>query len=331
MVYAGNDLVSPIEEYKNKAIEFYKALDGREIFSMFLQKVPESFREFSSNFGICICVILISGLFSILGENFGTRAIFDIISKCVIILCCLYPLMCCLDRLERCLSSLCAYMIAFIPTSAYLHAVGGNTVTATVTTPALSYAITILEFITCSILLPCIKAMCTVMCVNLLCKKANLDGIFGLIKSFSLWVTGLSFTIFTSLISLQSLLSASADNLAMKGLKYGAARLIPIAGGMISESMRTVVASTSFIKSVTGMGGIIFVIYTILPTLFILLSGKLFFFLAGCFNSFCSNSSISSFFSSATQLLNIMLSLLLGASVSFIIMFAIFIKTTVVI
>ncbi len=328
--FGEKSLLNPLEQYKGQAMEIYKSLSGKNILNLILGGLPNAFSNILQSFNLCICVILISSIFSLLSENFKiSNNSFDIISSCIVAILSLYPIALCIESLEKCLSSICAYMISFIPISAILHTASGNSVTASITTPSISYAVTILEFLSTSLLLPCIKSMATIMCINLLCKKANLSSVFNLIKSFSLWVIGLCFTIFTSLISLQSILTASADNLAMKGIKYGVSRLIPIAGGMVSESMRTVVASTSFVKSVTGMGGVIFIIYTVLPPLLTLLSAKVFFFLTGCFSSL-SSSNLSSFFTSASSLLNLMISLLLGCSVAFIIIFGIFIKTSVV-
>ncbi len=166
-------------------------------------------------------------------------------------------------------------------------------------------------------------------CINALCKRADLSGFISFIKSFCLWVTGLAFTLFTGILSLQTILQSGADNLTLKGIKYGASRLIPIAGGMLSESMKTVIASMNYIKSVSGISGIVFIIYTVLPPICAILAAKMMFGILSAVSRSCSCKDVSSFTDGISSCLNLLSALIIGCSVSFIILLTVFIKTVV--
>ena len=224
---------------------------------------------------------------------------------------------------------MCAFMISFAPTSALLHSASGNTLTAASYSASTSASVAFLEFLSISVILPCIKAVCSMAAVGSLVKKTNLSGISKMIKSFCLWASGLSFTLFTGIISLSSLMQSSADTLTMKGLKFGAARFIPIAGGMVSESMKTVIASVSFLKSITGISGIVFIIYTVLPPICAILGAKLFFGILSALAKATNQNFAAIYIDEIYSCINILAALLIGCSLSFIILLSVFIKTTV--
>jgi stage III sporulation protein AE len=64
-------------------------------------------------------------------------------------------------------------------------------------------------------------------------------------------------TIFTGLISVQSLSGSAADGAAAKALKFGASNFIPIIGGSVSEAYSTVYAGIGVIRTGVGTLGII--------------------------------------------------------------------------
>jgi stage III sporulation protein AE len=135
--------------------------------------------------------------------------------------------------------------------------------------------------------------------------------------------------VFSGILSLRALLASGADNLALKGLKFSAARLIPIAGGMISESLKTVIATVGYIKSVTGIGGVVFIIYTVAIPLCAVITSKLCLFLLSAVAKSANLEKSASLFDGLQGCLNILSALLLGVSVSFIISIGLFIKITV--
>ena len=115
----------------------------------------------------------------------------------------------------------------------------------------------------------------------------------------------------------------------MKGLRYSASKLIPIAGGLISDSMRTVISSVGFIKSASGIGGIIFIIYTIIPPICALIMTKLLFSLTSAFAKAVDAKGFSGICEGICNVLNILSALMLSLGAAFIIMLTLFIKTAV--
>lgn len=319
-----------IEEYKAQAQDMISKLSFNNIIKLITSNLSYYLKNLVSAFGLSAATLIISIVFSSMSTSDGRYLqIFELVSKCFIIISVFPPVILCFQKVTEHIEALCGFMLSFIPTAVMLHTASGNTLSAALMSSAGQSAITVLQIVSVSAIIPLIKANCSVVTVNILCKKANLSGITSLFKSVSMWITGLYFTLFSGIMSVLSLLQSSADSLAMKGLKYSAAKLIPIAGSMVSESMKTVITSIGFIKSVTGAAGIVFIIYTIIPPICLLLITKLYLSILSALSKATSNEGFSGYFDGISSCLNLLLALLISCSVSFIIMLALFMKTNV--
>lgn len=325
--FALEDLVS---EAVNKTAVILEKLKPENILGLLTSNLISFSKSLVVSFGLCLGVILISSVFSVLKVSFSdSENLFEIISCCLTIIIVFSPLAECFIKVQEHIEAICGFMISLTPTCVLLHTASGNTLSASLMSSATNGIITLLETLSVSLILPLAKATLTLTTANSICKNPHLTAINNTARNICLWITGLSFTLFTGILSLQSILQSGADNLAMKGLKYGAAKLIPIAGSMISESMKTVVTGVGYIKSVTGISGIIFIIYALIPPLCFILLTKLYLSLLSTASKICDTNTFSGFFDSANGIVNILLSVLLSISVSLIIILSIFIKTTV--
>ena len=333
-VYAQESDINIFERLEQAKTEFEEAtqkLNPESILSLITSNLTANIKKTSAYFCAAVSVILISSIFASISGEGSSGKVLDLVGDCCII-CCIFPaIVLCFENAQEHIEAICGFMISFIPVGAGLHAASGSTFSAALLSGMGSGAISILQVICASLILPLIKANCSIIAANSLCKKVNLSGISSLLKSISLWITGLYFTIFTGIITLSTTLQSSADNLAMKGIKYGAAKLIPIAGGLVSESMKTVIASAAFIKSTTGATGIAFILYTLIPPLCLLLITKFEISILSAFSKAINSNSAASFLDSLNSCMNILLALLISCSLAFIIMLSVFMKTNVTI
>ena len=67
------------------------------------------------------------------------------------------------------------------------------------------------------------------------------------------------------LLSIKIGISAAGDSVAMRGAKIFASNAIPVVGSAVGDSLRTLAASLSYIKSVSGAVGMILVLLLFLP------------------------------------------------------------------
>lgn len=321
---------SQLDKAAENAKKFTEALSIRKIFDALTLNLSDALRALSLSFGISAAVILISGVFKLFERRFSAYTeIFGTVASSILILCCLSALNKCFTIVEQSLSRICSHMISFIPTAAALLASSGNTITSGLGAFSSSFYIGALQLISSSLILPLIKAICVLTCADLLCRQVKLLGITSFLKTACLWIIGLSFTVLTGILSLQTVLSSGADKLALKGIRYSAAKLIPVAGGMISESLKTVIASMTYIKSVTGVGVLVFMVYTVITPLCAILALKIFFSIMSALAKITELSTAVALFDVLSVGTNILAALLAECFVSFTVFVGIFIKVAV--
>lgn len=327
---SAESLSETVKHYQNKATELTESISIQKIGDFLLSNIISHSKELSKSFFIALSVIVISSLFTVIKSNFKMKSdTFELITCCVITLIVFSPLTSCFIKVQEHIESICGFMTSLIPTCVMLHSASGNSLSAAFMATGTATVISLLQTIATAFTLPLTKAMISVTAVNTICKNTNLSSLSKTLKSICLWITGLSFTLFTGILSMQSVLQAGADNLTLKGLKFSAAKLIPIAGGLVSESMKAVINSIGFIKSVTGFSGIIFIIYAVIPPLCFILMTKIYFIILSAFAKTAQSDNISCFLEAMSGIIDILLAVLISCSVALIIILTLFINSTV--
>lgn len=92
-------------------------------------------------------------------------------------------------------------------------------------------------------------------------------GVGELIKKTFTWLSVGAATIFSTVLSYQTSLAASADTLAARGIKYTVGSAVPVVGGALSDAVRTAAAGLSVIKNGAGTVGIVVLILLVCPLL----------------------------------------------------------------
>lgn len=117
-------------------------------------------------------------------------------------------------------------------------------------------------------------------------------------------------TLYTGLLSTQSLLASSSDSFALKGIKFISGAFIPVVGNNVSDAVSSVISSFLIMKSTLGVFIIIVIILINLPVMIELLAWYFFLGLCSIASSLLKLDSITDVFdslSSTISLLNIVL------------------------
>ncbi len=159
------------------------------------------------------------------------------------------------------------FMAAAIPVLGGLMAGAGGVSRCVLTSTSIVAATGIIE-IFINVLMP----VCT--CVLLLCGVNSLSCDFSLnelekgLQKFVIWCIGIIMVIFTGLLSLFAVAAGGADNVLGKTAKFMAGSFIPIVGGVVSDTLDTVIACSKLVKGAVGIGGVIALFYiTLVPVI----------------------------------------------------------------
>lgn len=173
-----------------------------------------------------------------------------------------------LSRLTDFFSSLFSSVAAFLPLSATLYAMGGNFTVAASSSASLSVILTVCQFICSYTVIP---IFCICLCLSLL---SAFDGVFPsagasvseVLKKWYTTALGFIMMILTTTLATQSIISAKADSMAMRGAKFMVNSFVPISGGSVSSTLGTLAASIEMIRGSVGVIGIVAILFMLLPT-----------------------------------------------------------------
>ena len=113
--------------------------------------------------------------------------------------------------------------------------------------------------------------MCSVLTVlgfcDALSDELRTSKVMNAIKKIYNFVLTLTMTVLLSSLAAQTTLAASADTTTARAARLVSGTVIPVLGGSVGETFRTVAAGVSYLKNVFGIGSIIIISLLVLPVL----------------------------------------------------------------
>ena len=89
----------------------------------------------------------------------------------------------------------------------------------------------------------------------------------GMVGKAAAWLLGISLTVFVAVLSFQSILSACADSVGGRMLRFSVSGFVPIVGGSLSEALYTVKGCLTMLRGSAGACGVLCAAAIVLPTL----------------------------------------------------------------
>lgn len=186
-----------------------------------------------------------------------------------------------LDMVKGLFDSLSLLVSAMAPIMATLYAMGGNVRTAVVGQGGMMTFLALMETATAKTILP-VTGFCTALAVSsAVAPQVKLGGVLNLIKKCYTFFLGTLMLLLTFTLSVQTALAAASDNVAMRGAKMLAGNAIPVVGSSIGDTLKTVAGSVTFLRSTVGLGGVLLVVFLVIPPLVSVILHRLAFMAAG--------------------------------------------------
>ena len=138
-------------------------------------------------------------------------------------------------------------------------------------------------------------------------------------------------TVVTVMFAFQTAITASADSVAVRSLRYVAINSIPIVGGAVGESLRTLTAGLKLSKSVCGTYGVVAVIIMSLAPLINLAATKFAISLSESVSSLFAEGESLEVLSESRRIIDSMMAVVALFGIVFIFMISVFINTGIAI
>lgn len=211
----------------------------------------------------------------------GTGRAFSFCSVTVLTLLLLRQSLSGVSRLRAWFEMLCTLAGSMLPMMGTLYALGGNVGAAAANHTVMSVFLSVAQMLCTRAVLP-VAGICLLLAVcDALTGLAALKPLGNLIKrTFTL---GFSFLmlLLSFLLGLQTTLAAGSDTLALRTVRFAAGSFLPVVGGSVSEAMKTVAGSISYLRTLAGSGGILVLFLFFLPTFLTVLTTRIVFLLCG--------------------------------------------------
>ena len=169
------------------------------------------------------------------------------------------------EMTEGYLKALSNFASAITPAITALYIAGGNITSGAVSRTGLLLSITVLENINARILYPILQISLALALARAVSPKLRFGTLSGFIKGVLGTGIGITVAAISAIVAFQNTLAGAADSLTARAVKFAAASFIPIVGGAVSEAVRTVSGSISYLRTTVGGIGIAVIVIIALP------------------------------------------------------------------
>ena len=279
-------------------------------------------------------LLLISSVFSALQRSFSSDTLSGAVRFCtttVIFASIIRMQWEHLEAVELFFERLTALMSAMIPITGAVWAMGGNVSTASVGTSALYVFISACEGMCAKSVIPICCVFTALALCNTLSPEMGLRGLSGALRKIYTFFLGMIMTVLMASLSAQTTLTAAADSTAARAARLVSANIIPVVGGSVGDTLRTVATGVQYLKSVVGIWGILLIVLLLLPTLISLVTTRLAFLLGSGVADMLGCQTEGKLLSELGGVYAIMVAVVAMSSVMFIFALTIFSKTVVAI
>lgn len=278
---------------------------------------------------VLICVL--SALSGQLAAAFGRGKAVEAVQICTTVFSALLLLeeeAAMLETLTTCLRRLQVTVNAFLPLLGGLFAAGGSGAVSASGCGGLLMSFALLENLCTALLLPMLAACLGLSALAGLSIGRRLGGLLACMKRLVGFLLGLFGVMFSAVFGLQSILAVGADSVAARTVKFAVGSAVPVIGGVMGDTVRTVGAGLEYLKDTVGVFGVFLTLLLILPPLLqvllhraVLLIGRAVGELLGCEGE-------SRLMGEFASISGWMLALLCGCAAAFIFALVLFVRIT---
>jgi len=181
---------------------------------------------------------------------------------------CLYSFTAALDLAGKTIDDLVDFSLASLPTLTALLAAQGSLASSALFHPLIIFGINFFGTLIRSVVFPLIYFSAVLGLADHFSPHFKVKKLSGLFKELSMWVLGISMTIFIGILTVQGAAGTVADAVSMRTAKYMTGAFVPVVGKILSDAVETVAGASIILKNGIYLTG---VVVLLLLTLFPLL------------------------------------------------------------
>jgi stage III sporulation protein AE len=312
------------------AEDVLRAMDSKYLWSLCTAMVQSGLKGGLSLFATLLGVILIAGVLHRLGELFFTdkSAVFEyalVLIAALQIYSSVYTLF---DLTKTVVEQINQYMDALVAALCGIFLLTGNTGVALAGSTWMGLLLTVTEKLCYSIFFPLLQISFGGTLVTSASSELNLRPILAFLRRICTTLLVIFMTVITLILSFQTQLATAADSLSMRGIKFAASNMIPMIGGLFSDTLRTIATSLSLVKHTAGLIGLLGLLVSLMTPLTALFTARYSLSLAGTAAELLDAGKLKPLFEEADKLVGFLISVLLMFGVFYLLLLGVLIHTS---
>lgn len=318
--------------FENTDIKDISSLFNEDyIYGLFSALFGQHIKEATKTLAEMLAIVLITALVECAGDNLksdSSRMLFGRIAT----LCCsvrLYIILYSIFELTKgCADNINAFMSSFGSILSSIYLIGGNVLTAESHMCWLAILLSIVEKATVYLIFPIFEISMAITLISSFDKGITIKPFVSFLQNFTTWLIVFIMTVISVIMSFQTSISAASDSVSMRTVKFAASQSIPVIGGMVSESVKTLSSGLSLIRSATGGGAIIIILLTSLSPLLSILLSKYALSVSGALSKMFGETPLNNLINDSVRLINQMTAIIVILDITYIYCLTVFVKTT---
>ncbi|MCD7731202.1 MAG: stage III sporulation protein AE [Oscillospiraceae bacterium] len=273
-------------------------------------------------FIMLVCVIILGAAVEGMGSSISDKSlgrVYGIVGVLIAVGIISEPVTECIGTASETLSSGGSFMITYIPIFSGITASSGAVTSAVAYNAMLLVASEAAVQISANYIMP-ITSLCMALgVIEAINPSVNITCITVFVTKAVKFVLGFIMTVFIGLLSIQSIIGASADTIGVKAAKYLVSNCVPVIGGAVADAYTTLKSSLGILRGGVGFFGIAAIFLTVVPPLASISLMKLIFATAEMLGEMFDLGGIKTLMKNASSVMSILLSLIVCFSVMLII------------
>ena len=259
--YLGNDI--SIENIKDKLLNGENFIDIHTVGGKVLSIISE---EVILNINLVASLVVLAIVCSILTNlqgAFKNREVSEIsFVACYIVFVALtvtgfYE---CANLAGKVINEQAAFMKMAVPAYISLMISTGNVTVAKTMEPVFLFVVQFIGDFIDKFMLPVVFWISILSVINNLSDRFRVSKLIDFSKQTITWGLAGIVTFFVAVMNLTGITSSAVDGVAIRSMKYAVGRFVPVVGGILIDSVDTVITSTMVVKNAMGVLGVIVMI-----------------------------------------------------------------------
>ena len=159
------------------------------------------------------------------------------------------PVAACVEYAGNVVKAASDFQLAAVPVMAGVLLAGGEPAKAASWETLTAAAGNAVSLLSAYVLVPLLRCFLALSMVAAVCPAVRLMPLCELFAKAVKWLLGLGMTLYTGVLTVHSIVAASADTAASRAVKFAVSSFVPVVGGALGDALRTVSGCVGVLKS----------------------------------------------------------------------------------